>query len=57
MDMAEALGRDVFIQQQTAMLGRIDSRKSLPAISCPTAVILGEFDKVTPLDARRKWRP
>ena len=54
MDMALVLGRNVFIAQQTAMLGRIDSLPLLPAIECRTAVIVGEADKITPPDVARE---
>lgn len=46
--MAEAVGPDAFIQQQTALMGRIDSRPSLPAIACPTLVLAGRQDALTP---------
>lgn len=46
--MAEAVGRDAFIRQQTALMGRIDSRPSLPAIRCPTLVLAGRQDALTP---------
>ncbi len=48
MLMAQQLGKDVFLRQQAANLGRVDSRPSLPAIACPTAVIVGESDQQTP---------
>lgn len=46
--MAEAVGGDAFIRQQTALMGRIDSRPSLPAIACPTLVLAGRQDALTP---------
>lgn len=47
-DMAEAVGRDAFIRQQKAILGRPDSRADLPGIRCPAAVIVGRDDLLTP---------
>lgn len=46
--MARRLGREVFERQQRAIMGRIDSRPSLAAIRCPTLVICGEDDLITP---------
>ena len=41
-------GKDGFLRQQTAILGRPDSRPGLPAIACPTLVLAGRDDAVTP---------
>jgi len=46
--MAEDTGKDGFLRQQTAILGRPDSRPGLPAIACPTLVLAGRDDAVTP---------
>lgn len=46
--MAETLGADVFIRQSQALMTRADSVKTLPVISCPTAIICGVEDKVCP---------
>lgn len=46
--MAEAVGKDAFVRQQTAIMGRIDSRPHLPAIACPTLVLCGREDALTP---------
>lgn len=46
--MARRVGPDAFIRQQTAIMGRIDSRPSLPSIRCPTTVIAGTLDTLTP---------
>jgi len=48
MEMAERIGQGGFVRQQQAILGRIDSRPSLPAISVPTLVLCGEADILTP---------
>jgi pimeloyl-ACP methyl ester carboxylesterase len=48
MDMAEAVGRDAFLRQQAAILGRPDSRPLLPGIRVPSLVAAGEADVLTP---------
>lgn len=52
--MAEETGAEAFIRQQTAVRHRPDSRPGLAAISCPTLVIVGEGDQVTPPDRARE---
>jgi pimeloyl-ACP methyl ester carboxylesterase len=48
--MAERVGRDAFLRQQAAILGRPDSRPDLPGIRVPTLVAVGEQDVLTPPD-------
>jgi pimeloyl-ACP methyl ester carboxylesterase len=48
--MAERVGRDAFERQQTAILTRPDSRPDLPRIACPTLVVVGRQDALTPPD-------
>jgi pimeloyl-ACP methyl ester carboxylesterase len=48
MAMAERVGRDAFLRQQAAILGRPDSRPGLPGIRVPTLVAVGEADQLTP---------
>lgn len=50
MDMAERMGREAFVRQQTAIMGRVDGRESLSCITCPTLVIVGREDALTPLE-------
>lgn len=50
MAMAERVGRDAFLRQQAAILGRPDSRPDLPGIRLPTLVAVGEADVLTPPD-------
>lgn len=50
MAMAERVGRDAFIRQQNAIIGRTDSRPGLSAITLPTLCIVGAQDQVTPPD-------
>lgn len=46
--MMSSLGKDVFIRQQGAIMTRPDSRPGLAHIRCPTLVICGHQDLVTP---------
>jgi pimeloyl-ACP methyl ester carboxylesterase len=48
LDMTERVGRIAFERQQRAAIGRPDSRPLLASIACPTVVIAGLQDKVTP---------
>jgi len=48
-DMANDLGEDVFKRQQRAIIDRIDSRPYLPQIDCPTLVLCGREDVITPV--------
>jgi pimeloyl-ACP methyl ester carboxylesterase len=48
--MAEQVGRDAFLRQQKAILERVDSRPGLAAIACPTLVLTGRQDLLTPLE-------
>lgn len=47
--MAHDLGPGVFARQQAAIMSRIDSRPFLPRIECPTLVLCGREDAVTPV--------
>jgi pimeloyl-ACP methyl ester carboxylesterase len=46
--MADETGAETFVRQQTAIMSRVDSRPSLAAIACPTLVVVGEQDALTP---------
>jgi pimeloyl-ACP methyl ester carboxylesterase len=46
--MAYDVGAHAFVRQQTAIMHRADSRPDLAAIRCPTLVIVGEHDALTP---------
>lgn len=46
--MAERVGRDAFLRQQTAILGRPDGIADLSRIDCPTLVLCGRQDALTP---------
>lgn len=47
-EMAERVGRDAFIRQQKAIMTRPDSRRDLGLIHCPTLVLCGRDDVLTP---------
>jgi len=48
--MAKNVGKDGFIRQQKAIMSRADSRPLLATIKCPTLVLCGRQDQLTPLD-------
>jgi pimeloyl-ACP methyl ester carboxylesterase len=50
MAMAERIGEQAFLRQQTAILRRSDSRPDLPHIRVPALVGVGEGDTLTPPD-------
>lgn len=47
-DMAARVGGEAFLRQQTAILGRPDSRPTLASIAVPTLVAVGDSDVLTP---------
>ncbi len=49
-EMALGCGKDAFLRQQRAIIGRIDSRPHLAAIACPTLVIAARHDALMPVD-------
>jgi len=50
LKMADTVGPEGFIRQQTAIRDRPDARPFLPAIACPTLVLVGRQDQLTPPD-------
>ena len=44
----EDLSIEAYIRQQTAIIHRCDSRPHLAAIACPTLVLVGDADQLTP---------
>jgi pimeloyl-ACP methyl ester carboxylesterase len=46
--MGEEVGVAGYLRQQTANIGRIDSRPALKDIRCPTLVLVGDSDQLTP---------
>jgi len=49
-EMAKNTGQDGFIRQEQAIMSRADSLPLLTAITCPTLVLCGRQDGITPLD-------
>ncbi|MBL8525775.1 MAG: alpha/beta fold hydrolase [Betaproteobacteria bacterium] len=47
--MGHRIGEEAYLRQQRAIIGRIDSRPYLAAIKCPTLVLCGRDDVVTPV--------
>jgi len=54
MGMAERIGQEVFVQQQNAIMGRVDGRPDLAKIAVPTVVICGREDALTPMDVQEE---
>ncbi len=54
MDMAERVGKDAFLRQQKAIMGRPDRRPLLPKIQVPTLVLCGNEDALTPIELSRE---
>jgi pimeloyl-ACP methyl ester carboxylesterase len=52
--MAEETGPEAFIRQQKAIIGRVDMRPTLAAIRCPTLVLVGDTDRLTPPDRSKE---
>ena len=49
-EMALAVGPERYVRQQRAIMGRADGRPHLSAIPCPTLVLCGRDDALTPPD-------
>ena len=52
--MTARVGRDAFLSQQAAIMGRPDSRPGLPRIACPTLVLCGRQDEPTPVECHEE---
>ncbi len=48
VDMCRDVGPEAYVRQQKALMGRPDSRPLLPSIRCPTLVLVGAQDTLTP---------
>jgi pimeloyl-ACP methyl ester carboxylesterase len=46
--MGEETGAATFLRQQTAVMARPDSRPGLSTVVCPTLVLVGDGDELTP---------
>jgi pimeloyl-ACP methyl ester carboxylesterase len=47
-DMGDDVGAEAFVRQQSAVMGRPDSRPALAWIKCPTLVLSGDEDNTIP---------
>ena len=47
-DMGDDIGVEAFVRQQTAIMGRADSRPTMAWIKCPTLVLTGDADNTIP---------
>lgn len=52
--MARDTGAEAFVRQETAIMERADSRPTLAAIHCPTLVLVGDADQITPPERARE---
>lgn len=52
--MAADVGKDAFLRQQRAIMTRLDSRPFLQEIKCPTLVLCGRQDVVTPVEVHQE---
>lgn len=53
--MGHRIGKDAFLRQQRAIMGRIDSRPHLGELAgCPTLVLCGRDDVMTPVDVHEE---
>ena len=50
-DMGRSLGATIFRRHQAAIIGRVDCRPHLAAITCPTLVVAGREDAIMPMEA------
>jgi pimeloyl-ACP methyl ester carboxylesterase len=53
-DMAADTGGDAFVRQERTIMSRPDSRQLLASISCPTLVLVGDGDVLTPPDLAKE---
>jgi len=53
-DMAARIGQPAFVRQETAIMGRPDSRPFLKDIKVPTLVLVGEDDALTPVHLHKE---
>ena len=53
-EMNLRVGPEIFIRQQGAIIGRTDSRNYLSTIKCPTIILCGRQDALTPLEVHEE---
>jgi len=49
-EMAQRTGIEAYLRQQNAIIARADYRPMLPSVTCPTLVLCGRQDRLTPLE-------
>lgn len=54
MNMALSTGFEAFERQERAIIARPDSRPALPSVECPTLVLCGREDSITPVEAHEE---
>ena len=54
MGMAERIGREAFLRQEEAIMGRLDGLEDLRRIVCPTLILCGAQDVLTPPKVHRE---
>ena len=54
VDFVLEAGAPALIRQNRAIMGRPDARAHLPAVSCPTLVLCGDADRLTPPDCSQE---
>lgn len=54
--MAIATGPQAFVRQQRAIIARPDARPFLGAIACPTTIVVGDGDRLTPPELAREMQ-
>jgi pimeloyl-ACP methyl ester carboxylesterase len=52
--MADRVGPDMFIRQQRAIMDRMNQVPNLSKIACPTVVVCGEQDQITPVECSQE---
>lgn len=52
--LVQRAGTDQLVRQNRAVIARPDARPHLPALRCPTLVVAGESDTLTPTDCARE---
>jgi pimeloyl-ACP methyl ester carboxylesterase len=52
--MAEETGTEAFVRQVRAIINRPDSRPGLSGVFCPTLMVVGDSDQITPPDRARE---
>jgi len=53
-EMALGVGKEGFARQETAIIGRIDSRPHLKDIRCPTLIVAARHDQLMPVEILRE---